>query len=487
MNHMTEAEFHRAISMWGLAICILAAAAGWVFMRFGQAWSIADLPTSDYVAQIVPAYVVTEVALIPVGGKLVDRYGVRAVLGIAPFIYIIGSLLCVVSVSVVMLIMFRLVQGAGAGLMLALGFSAVGKFYEGANRGKCNELMTAAFAVGSLFGTALGFFLTDNFNWRAGFVVLSLLMMIGTVMAAHFLPEEEGRVSVPFNSFGLFSVSLLFAIGTLYTQMVNNNFELVSTTSMLFAVTIIVLTILLFHRSRRAKYPAVPVHASWFERIMFVLMFMFSLCGLGLITYYFKLYLTFYEFDIYRASVMFLVMLAGAAGPSIIGSRKVYQTGARPWIVVGSVLTACGLMLTHFIADEGVPQLAISLFAFGLGLGCIVTQIICSLQTVVPREHMGLHIGNLMAIRMVGILVGNAIIGSYINNVINRDRGENVIDLSTGEDLMTALTQHISAGIAYVADALADGFLSSAFILAVMAALLTLLALKLGKDDLEEH
>jgi len=100
---------------------------------------------------------------------------------------------------------------------------------------------------------------------------------------------------------------------------------------------------------------------------------------------------------------------------------------------------------------------------------------------------MGLHIGNLMAIRMVGILVGNAIIGSYINNVINRDRGENVIDLSTGEDLMTALTQHISAGIAYVADALADGFLSSAFILAVMAALLTLLALKLGKDDLEEH
>ena len=104
---MTEAQLKRAVSMWGIAMCLLAAAIGWVFMRFGSAWSIADLPESDYVTMIVPAYVVTEVALIPVGGKLVDRYGCRPVLGIAPFIYIIASMLCIVSPTVECLIVFR--------------------------------------------------------------------------------------------------------------------------------------------------------------------------------------------------------------------------------------------------------------------------------------------------------------------------------------------------------------------------------------------
>ena len=127
MKGMSPEEVRRAVAMWGLAMCLLAASAGWVFMRFGQAWSIADLPVSDYVSQIVPAYVVTEVAMIPVGGKLVDKYGCRAVLGFAPFLYIFGSLLCVVSISVEMLVAFRLLQGAGAGLILALAFTAVGK------------------------------------------------------------------------------------------------------------------------------------------------------------------------------------------------------------------------------------------------------------------------------------------------------------------------------------------------------------------------
>ena len=160
MKHMTPDEFRRAAAMWGIAICLLASAMGWVFMRFGQAWSVADLPVSDYVSQIVPAYVVTEVAMIPVGGKLVDRYGCRAILSVAPFIFVISSMLCIVSPTVELLVLFRMVEGAGAGLILALAFSCVGKFYDGAARGRCNGLMTAAFAIGSLFGSATGYFLT---------------------------------------------------------------------------------------------------------------------------------------------------------------------------------------------------------------------------------------------------------------------------------------------------------------------------------------
>ena len=484
MKGMSPEEVRRAVAMWGLAMCLLAASAGWVFMRFGQAWSIADLPVSDYVSQIVPAYVVTEVAMIPVGGKLVDKYGCRAVLGFAPFLYIFGSLLCVVSISVEMLVAFRLLQGAGAGLILALAFTAVGKYYEGAKRGKCSELMTAAFAIGSLFGTAFGYFLTDTFNWRTGFIVFAALTMVGTVLAWRFLPEED-RVSVPIDRVGLISASVLFGLATLYTQVVNVNFDLISVPSGLIAAALFFLTVLLIYHSRRMEWPPIPVHLPKFERNLIILMFMFSLCGLGLIQYFFKLYLTFYEFNIYKASMMFLVMIGGAAITSMTGSRLVYKTGARPWIILGSVITACGLALTHFIADKGVLQLGISLFVFGIGLGCIVTQIICSMQSVVPRREMGLHIGNLMAVRMVAIMAGNAIIGTYISNVIDRNHVSEAINLSAADNIVSAIMEYVMSGVKYVADSLASGFLAISAILAVVAALLTLLALTLSREDVE--
>ena len=484
MKGMSPEEVRRAVAMWGLAMCLLAASAGWVFMRFGQAWSIADLPVSDYVSQIVPAYVITEVAMIPVGGKLVDKYGCRAVLGFAPFLYIFGSLLCVVSISVEMLVAFRLLQGAGAGLILALAFTAVGKYYEGAKRGKCSELMTAAFAIGSLFGTAFGYFLTDTFNWRTGFIVFAALTMVGTVLAWRFLPEED-RVSVPIDRVGLIFASVLFGLATLYTQVVNVNFDLISVPSGLIAAALFFLTVLLIYHSRRMEWPPIPVHLPKFERNLIILMFMFSLCGLGLIQYFFKLYLTFYEFNIYKASMMFLVMIGGAAITSMTGSRLVYKTGARPWIILGSVITACGLALTHFIADKGVLQLGISLFVFGIGLGCIVTQIICSMQSVVPRREMGLHIGNLMAVRMVAIMAGNAIIGTYISNVIDRNHVSEAINLSAADNIVSAIMEYVMSGVKYVADSLASGFLAISAILAVVAALLTLLALTLSREDVE--
>ncbi len=481
---MTEAQLKRAVSMWGIAMCLLAAAIGWVFMRFGSAWSIADLPESDYVTMIVPAYVVTEVALIPVGGKLVDRYGCRPVLGIAPFIYIVASMLCIVSPTVECLIVFRFIQGIGAGLILAVAFTAATKFYDMDKRAKCNELMTGAFAIGSLFGTCTGYFLTDNINWRAGFVVFSALMLIGFIIAWKFLPEEEikgGKTDIT----GLVLVASVFGIATAYTQMVTVNFELISLPSLIFVIVIIVLTILLMRHSYRSDDPPVPVHNRYFHIVMTVLMFMFSLCGLGLITYFFKLYLTYYEFDIYKASTMFLVMLAGAAITSMLSSRFIYKTGARPWIVTGSAVVTIALMLTNLIAGKGVIWMAVSLFIFGFGLGCIVTEILCAMQSIMPKEDSGLHTGNLMAIRMVGIMVGSALIGSYINTVLDQNRGHTPVDLSASDNLVQTFSGMVREVLDYVANTLADGFLTTAVVLAMVTSLLTVLAHTIGKDDVE--
>ena len=470
--------------MWGLALCLVSAAAGWMFMRFGQAWSIADLPISEYVDFIVPAYIVAETMMIPVGGKLIDSYGCRRILAVAPLLYIVSSMLCILSPTVEVLVVFRFFQGIGAGLILALAFTSVGKYYEIDKRSKCNELMTGAFAIGSLFGSATGYFLTETFNWRCGFVFFSALMLIGFLVSWFFLPKDEfTEKSINLTNAALTAV--VFGLITFYTQMANAVFEVVSIPSLVAVVIITLLVILLVHRIHTADDPIIPSRTSFFEKILIILMFMFSLCGLGLIQYFFKLYLVFFEFDIYKASSMFLFMIAGAGITSMLGGKLIYRTGVRPWVIIGSIIVTIGLIVTHFIADKGVPQFAISLFVFGMGLGCIVTQIFCSMQCIVDRKDMGQHTGNIMGIRMIAIFSGSTIIGAYIGSLVH-GHDPDMLDLSATDDVIAEIGNIIASSLKYISDSMDTGFLMTALVLAFITAALTVFAFRfLGKDDLK--
>jgi len=482
IGEMSRDEFRRAAGMWGIALCVFAAAAGWIFMRFGTAWSVADLPESANMARIVPAYIITEVAMIPLGAKLADYKGCKHLLIFAPAIFIVGSMLCIMSVTVEMLIAFRFVQGIGAGLMLGLAFTSVGRYYERTKRGKCHELMTAAFAIGSLFGTAFGYFLTDNFNWRMGYVVLAVMMLIGSMMAWRLLPHDQGDgIKLDWTNVAL--VSALFFVAAMYTQTVNVDFDLISVSSGIMVFVIVMLLIVTMRQSRTSANPVIPIGITSFEKKLIFLMFVFSMCGLGLIQYFFKLYLTYYEFDIYKASFMFILLIAGAATPSILGSRMVLKTGVRPWIVIGSIIVTIALITTHFIADQGIVQYGISVFLFGLGLGFIVTQIIISTQSVTKREEMGRHTGNLMAVRMIGILVGNAVVGAYIREVIHGNYVPSVIDVSQTTELLKTVAEHLSADIQYAANSLDEGLMACVLFMAVVTAILAFVAYTLGKDD----
>jgi len=481
---MSKDEFRRAAGMWGIAMCVLASAAGWMFMRFGMAWSLGDLPHSSNIDYIVPAYIVAEVAMIPFAGKLTDRIGAKKVLAFAPFVYIIGSMLCMVSVTVEMAIITRVIQGTGAGLVLGMAFSAVGKYYAPDKRGKCHELMTAAFAFGSLFGTATGYFLADHFGWRSGFIFLSVTMLAGFLLAWWTLPEHEVS-DRNTDMVGMVLAAAVYGLAALYTQLVNVDIDLISFQSLAFVLVIIASVVLLLMHCSKSSDPIIAVNLPPFEKKMIFLMFMFSLCGLGLIQYFFKLYLTYYEFDIYKASSMFIVMIAGAAITSMIGGKFVFRTGAMPWILVGSSIVTVGLMLTNLIADKSILGLAISLFVFGMGLGCIVTEILCSLQTVFPWEHMGQHTGNLMAIRMMGILTGNAVVGAYISNIVDAGKDHTPIEISATDNLIDSIITFVSDGVHTVAESLDTGFMMTVIIMAMATTFLTAVAHTLGRPDAE--
>lgn len=483
---MSAEDKGKFIGMLGISLCLLAAASGWIFMRFGVSWSIADLPESEHLYWIIPAYIVAEVAVIPIGAKLADLWGCKRSLLIGPLLFIIGSMLATVSFNVEMLVVFRVIEGLGGGFILGYAFTAVGKYYEPTKRNVPHELMTGVFAVGSLLGSAVGYFFTDNFGWRSGFIILSLLVLLGVFLAWKYLPEHEGT-GKPIDKVNLLIVMALFGVAAYYTQAVNSQYHLISVPSLIVVAIIVALLVLLMVHSRKTSDPIIPVHISAFEKKLIVLMFLFSMCGLGLIQYFFKLYLIYYEFDIYHASFYFILLILGAAGPSVIGCRKVMTMGVKPWVTIGAVIVTIALVMTHFIASQGTLQFGLSLFVFGFGLGMIVTEIIISLQGITPRRDMGQHTGNLMAVRMIGILIGNAVVGTYINEVIHDNRASDIINYSTTDNLVVEIGRHLSNSIQNASDALCDGFLTTVFIMAVVTLVLAVIAYTLRDYDLKNR
>jgi len=344
--------------------------------------------------------------------------------------------------------------------------------------------MTAAFAIGSLFGTAIGYFLTDNFNWRFPFLFFGGVTLIGMIVGLGLLPKDEVAEGKA-DTLGMILLAAIFGLAGLFTQRVNVEYDLISWNTLVSVVAIAVMSYALIRISKRSSDPVIPMNTSGFEKRLIILMFLFSLCGLGLIQYFFKLYLSYYEFDIYKASLMFGLLILGAAGPSMLGCRKVFSTGIRPWVTVGAICVTASMIVIHFIADKGEIQFGLCMALFGFGLGCIVTEILCSMQCVVEKRSMGCHTGFLMAIRMVGILVGNAIVGAYIRDVVHTNYVQPSIDLNTTSDVLSDLLNAFGSFIGYSASSMVDGLLTSVIIMAVVTFVLIFVCYKMRKDDIE--
>ena len=127
---------------------------------------VADLGGFNLYAWLATSYMLTSTVVVPLTGKLSDIYGRRnfVLAGIA--IFLVASVACGLAPSMVMLVVFRGVQGLGGGMIFASVFASIGDIFAPHERSKFMGLFTGVFSLASLLKPTLGGFLTDNNNWR---------------------------------------------------------------------------------------------------------------------------------------------------------------------------------------------------------------------------------------------------------------------------------------------------------------------------------
>ena len=154
---------------------------------------VTELKGADYYTWVVTIFLVTSTITVPIYGKLSDLYGRKPLLTIGIVLFLVGSALSGLSQTMWQLVLFRGLQGLGAGALFPIALAVIGDLFTPAERGKYQGLFGAVFGIAFLVGPGLGGFLTDNFSWHWVFFVNLPIGIAALVVIERLLPNIKGR------------------------------------------------------------------------------------------------------------------------------------------------------------------------------------------------------------------------------------------------------------------------------------------------------
>ena len=161
---------------------------------------IASLGGLNHYSWVFSAYLVTSTVTVPVWGKLSDLYGRRLLYQIGIGVFLVGTLLSGLSGSMTQLIIFRAIQGLGAGALVPLGMTIIGDIFTIEERAKMQAYFSGVWGLSSIIGPVIGGFITDQISWRWVFFVNLPVGVMAALIIGFALkePKVDSRPSIDY-------------------------------------------------------------------------------------------------------------------------------------------------------------------------------------------------------------------------------------------------------------------------------------------------
>jgi EmrB/QacA subfamily drug resistance transporter len=375
---------------------------------------IAELGGAARYAWVFTAYMLASTVTVPMYGKLADLYGRKPVLLAALSLFLLGSMASGQARSMNSLIVYRSIQGIGAGGVQPMAVTIVGDIFEVEERAKMQGLFGAVWAIAGLIGPLLGGFIVATVSWRWVFYLNVPFGIASAVVLSRSFVENVTRKSHRLDVAGAATLALaviallLGADGTLPRGVL-------VASPVLFALFVVV--------ERRATEPILPL-ALFAEPALATSCAVSALAGAAMLGY-----VTFLPLFVQG-------VLAGtptAAGSSIapmavawpissaLCGRLIGRLGFRTPVRIGMVLVSLsGLALVAFLtaSDTSLGSLRLAAMGFGLGMGFTNTALVIAIQASVAHEQRGVATASTMFFRNIGSTVGVGVMGGVLAHAL---------------------------------------------------------------------
>ncbi len=371
---------------------------------------VAELGGLAFYSWVFSVYMLASTTTGPIYGKLSDVYGRKRVYVFAMLMFLAGSLLCGQARSMEQLVLFRAVQGLGAGGVLPLAFTVIGELFSVSERARLQGWISGVWGVSSVIGPLIGGFLVDQVSWQWVFYLNLIPGLLACAMVwlawNRPAPARHERPKVDYAGAALLALGVLTLLIGLQELSSALGPALLVLSGLLFAALVFVERrstdpILPFHLFRERLFVVTLIHgllAGWamFGSLNYVPLFVQGVLGTGAT----------------EAGISLTPMSLAWTVASIVGAQLLMRVGFRSMTMFGMVLLSVGaLLMTTINAGSSVISIMIYTGLMGMGMGFSVPAFLIAVQTSVPRKDMGAATSAVQFSRSIGGTIGVSVLG----------------------------------------------------------------------------
>ncbi|MBX6317897.1 MDR family MFS transporter [Pigmentiphaga sp.] len=380
----------------------------------------ADLGGLKLYSWVFASFLLTQTAMTVVFGKLSDVYGRKPVMlaGIAAFL--LGSILAGFAWSMPSMIVFRLIQGIGAGAIQPVGMTIIADLYPMHERGKIQGYLASVWAVSGVMGPMLGALIIHHFSWAWIFWMNVPVALLASAGFIYFLHERRERRQLSIDVPG----AILFtgAVAALMVALTDAG-DGRATRAWIATGAFLVLLVLFIAQERRAADPMVSF-SLWGRRPIAAAnaaMLLGSMVIMGLTTFL-PMYVqgVQHRTPVVAGLALTMIMVGWPVG-STFAAKVFPRYGLRPMMIAGSILVPIGACAFLLLGPDNSPVLAgAGSLVVGLGMGFMGVCSLVLIQEIVGLAERGSATASNIFARNLGSTLGAAALGAVFNFGLSR-------------------------------------------------------------------
>jgi EmrB/QacA subfamily drug resistance transporter len=390
-----------------------------------------DFHRPDLYSWVVTSYLLTSTVTTPLYGKVSDLFGRKRIFQFAIVVFLIGSALSGLSGSMYQLIIFRGIQGLGAGGLMSLAMSIMGDVIPPRDRGRYQGLFGAVFGASSVLGPLVGGFLVDSASWRWVFYVNIPIGVVALIVINRVLQLDHNPRKAKIDWGGsLFLVGgvALFLVGV---QSAGEDAKITSSAIAYCVAGLVGVLFFIWWESKHATEPILPLKL--FRNPVFAVCSILALIT-GAVMFGAIIFMPQYMQTVRGVSpttsgLRLLPLLAGLLLTSIGSGRLTSKTGRyKVFVVAGTGIMTVGIgLLTLIRVDTSFWAISGMIFVVGVGLGLFMQILVLAVQNGLSRSELGVGTSAVTFFRTLGGAIGSSVLGAIL---IDEERTSKVAEVA---------------------------------------------------------
>ena len=395
---------------------------------------------------VFSSFLLTQTAMTVVFGKLSDLYGRKHVMLFGIAIFLVGSVLAGFAWSMPSMVVFRLIQGIGAGAVQPVGLTIVADLYPARERGKIQGYISSVWAVSAVLGPVVGGLILRDFSWAWIFwinVPIGFAAAGGFILFLHDNPKHERR-TIDIAGAALFTVAIASMLIVL-TEIGTSNEKTVLLMTGLFGVSAVLFVL----QERRAVDPMISF-ALWSRRPIAVTNAVAVLASMALmgLTTFLPMYM---QSVLHRSAVIagltLTMMLVGWPVGATLAARSFQRLGLRRILIVGSMLIPTGAAVFVLLDPQSSPVIAaFGSLVMGFGMGLVSVSSLILIQEIVDWAQRGSVTASNLFARNLGSTLGATVLGAVLNYGLTHAKGVRPLTSDQLRQLLTAPQHGVPGG-----------------------------------------